>query len=510
MSLKPTPSSGAPEQRRWERQDYQTGMVLALEDGRALAGHTLNVSPGGVFLHIEQDLGELALGEAVTLMIGVQEDSPHFDCEIASIHSGGVGLKFLSDQGAFGAFITHDMLLHLISRLNNAFANSLDLKTTLDTSVDEIQKYLHTDGSSLFLLSDDGERAVCAACAGPVDITGIEVSIDEGVVGNAIRSKTVQTVQNVSHDPFFTKTVDQKSGFETVSLLCAPMIIQGRVIGALEVVNKRGSGYFKKPDEVALTALASATALAVHNAQQAAELIEKQVQVKAASMNYDFISSLNHRLHTPLNTVLGFAQLLETDSAVRESSIGQAAVPEIVSAGKNLMNLVDAILLFAELESGKVHVDISSQPPSELFEACLNTLKNDAQLHDISVDVSALQLSALPMVEVDGVYFQKVLENVFRQVTCVSESGSTIVLASEEQGGRVRFSITFRPSGQSEAPAKDAFAPKLADTSGEEQGPCIGLELAITHKLIEMMDGDVDIDLPTDKMRRITLSMRTA
>jgi len=494
----PKPAAGADpglvEHRKWERQDYQTGMVLVLDGGRVYEGQTLNVSPGGIFLSIEPPFAAISATETAQLHISPHPGSPYFPCTVSRVRENGVGLEFSSDQATFGAYISHDMLLSLTSKINNAFANSLDLKTTIDTCVDQIRTHLQAEGSSLFLLGHDKTTVVCSACSGPVDVSGLEVSIDEGIVGRTIRERTTQTVHNVSTDPFFTKAVDQKTGFKTVSLLCAPMVIQGEVIGALEVVNKRGTGFFSKSDEVTLMALASSTALAIHNARQASHLIEKEARLKATDLNYEFISALSHKLHTPLNSVLGFAQLLEMDKAVMASDFGKDAVHRIVDAGQNLMSVVDAILSFAELESGTVKLNISPFPPLDTYEAVLEAAQATSKLRNITIDDQGVDTSALSMIIADDMRFKQVMDNLLNFAVCGCLDDGAVTLSNSVTNGMLRFTAEFHnPCPDIPNPATP-FTPKSNCGEMVLNDTCTGLELAISTKLVKMMNGNIDLE----------------
>ncbi|HEY9078959.1 GAF domain-containing protein [Magnetovibrio sp.] len=491
----PKTSPTTVEHRQWERQEYRTGMILVLDGERIFEGQTLNVSPGGVFLSIASPFTDIKSGEKAELRISPYPGSPYFSCTVCRIGDNGVGLEFASDQAGFGAYISHDMLLNLTGKINNALANSLDLKTTIDTCVDQIRTHLQAEGSSLFLVNDDKSTVVCSACSGPVDISGLEVSIDEGIVGRAVRDRTPQTVHNVSTDPFFTKAVDQKTGFQTVSLLCAPMIIQGEVIGALEVVNKRGTGFFTESDEVTLMALASSAALALNNARQATNLIEKEARIRASDMNYQFLSALNHKLHTPLNSVLGYAQLLEMDKYLMASSLGKDAVPQIIAAGQNLMDVVDAILAFAELESGKINVSTSPLPPFDIYEASLETAQTIAAPRNIRIIDQSEDPASLPMIEVDDIRFKQVMDNVLGFAICGCADGDTVTLSHTIADGMVRFEVGFHNPCPDIPNVSVPFAPKTNCGEPEMTGStCTGLELAISSKLVKLMNGQMDLE----------------
>ena len=136
---------------------------------------------------------------------------------------------------------------------------------------------MDAEAASVFLLENDDTELVCRDCAGPVDIRGLKLKPAQGIVGKTVTTRTCQMVRDASQDPAFAGSVDKDTGFVTKSILCAPLIIQGRCIGALELINKKtGSGLFDSNDQYLLMALVSAAALAIRNARMATALVEQE------------------------------------------------------------------------------------------------------------------------------------------------------------------------------------------------------------------------------------------
>nr|MCH9673589.1 SpoIIE family protein phosphatase [Gammaproteobacteria bacterium] len=100
---------------------------------------------------------------------------------------------------------------------------------------------------------------------------------NQGIVGKTVRTGKCQIVRDVSTDPNFATSVDQGTGFVTRSILCVPLIANHRVIGAIELINKRtGDGLFNDSDRNLVLTLAASAALAINNARMAAQLVEKK------------------------------------------------------------------------------------------------------------------------------------------------------------------------------------------------------------------------------------------
>ena len=167
--------------------------------------------------------------------------------------------------------------LALLAAISQDFAASPAMDETLANAVRQIMNYLETEAASIFLLDASGERLTCRACAGPVSIQGLSIRCGQGIVGRTLAEDCVQMVRDVSQDRDFSTAVDETTGFSTRSILCAPLKVKGRMLGALEVINKRkGDGLFDLADKQFLQVLAGMVSLAVHNAQMTEALVEQE------------------------------------------------------------------------------------------------------------------------------------------------------------------------------------------------------------------------------------------
>jgi len=167
--------------------------------------------------------------------------------------------------------------LELLAAISQDFAGSPAMSETLANAVRQIMAYMDTEAASIFLLDESNEKLTCLACAGPVSIGGLSIARDQGIIGRTLASNAVQMVRDVSADKDFSTAVDESTGFTTRSILCAPLMVKGRMLGALEVINKhKGDGLFDQADKRLLQVLAGMVSLAVHNAQMTSALVEQE------------------------------------------------------------------------------------------------------------------------------------------------------------------------------------------------------------------------------------------
>jgi len=167
--------------------------------------------------------------------------------------------------------------LELLSKMSGHLAGSLDTGETIQKALDLIVKFVKAEGGALFMLDDDTRIITCEASVGPVDINGITLNEGEGIVGQCVADGSSRIVRDAQHDPNFDKSIDEASGFKTLSILCAPLTVQEKSIGAIELVNKSDKNeLYSETDLMMLQTLASAAALAIHNARMAGKLVQQE------------------------------------------------------------------------------------------------------------------------------------------------------------------------------------------------------------------------------------------
>ncbi|ACL67109.1 putative GAF sensor protein [Anaeromyxobacter dehalogenans 2CP-1] len=116
------------------------------------------------------------------------------------------------------------------------------------------------EAGSVFLLRP-GERELSFAvargpAAGAILRRGVRVPVGAGVVGFCVQENVALAVSDVRQDPRFDDAVARAAGYEARSLLCTPIARGGRVLGAMEVMNKRGGELFDQQDVAVLALLA--------------------------------------------------------------------------------------------------------------------------------------------------------------------------------------------------------------------------------------------------------------
>lgn len=166
--------------------------------------------------------------------------------------------------------LQHQRQIEELTRLNElsrSVVQVLDLDEVLTRIVTEATRMLHVETGSVLLLNEDGTELTFATSIsnGHRVVIPTRLKVNQGVAGRVARTGIPACVSAVSHDPDWFGEVE--TGFVTHSLLCVPLHRQGRILGVLQVLNKRGSQGFGPSDSALLSAFATSATIAIENAR---------------------------------------------------------------------------------------------------------------------------------------------------------------------------------------------------------------------------------------------------
>jgi PAS domain S-box-containing protein len=229
-------------------------------------------------------------------------------------------------------------------------------------------------------------------------------------------------------------------------------------------------------------------------------LQEKNVELESAKSvaetanlaKSEFLSSMSHELRSPLNAILGFAQLMESDSLPPTSS-QKESINQILRAGWHLLKLINEILDLAKIESGQVPL---SEEPVDLVEVmleCQSMIEQQAQQRGIKLILPRFDI--IYFVRADRTRLKQILINLLSNaVKYNSERGTVEVSYTESTPGRIRISIKDSGAGLKPEQLAQLFQPfnRLGQEAGGEEGTGIGLVVA--KRLVELMGGTIGVE----------------
>ena len=224
-------------------------------------------------------------------------------------------------------------------------------------------------------------------------------------------------------------------------------------------------------------------------------VVARELAVSANLAKSEFLSRVSHELRTPLNAVLGFAQILSYE--LEESNpVQQDHLHEILSAGNNLLEMINAILDLSEIETGKIALDSKSYLLGELLYKCLQDF---TQLHpEKNYPLELIE----PMdvnISIDRKRFSQVLTNVLSNAIKFSEGKANILISTEPAGEHdVHIRILNTAMHFTEQQLKQAFLSfdRLSESFDLVQGSGVGL--ALSKELVQCMGGKIWLENSDD------------
>ncbi len=220
------------------------------------------------------------------------------------------------------------------------------------------------------------------------------------------------------------------------------------------------------------------------------ELIEAMAAADRANRaKSDFLSGMSHELRSPLNAILGFAQLLDT--GVPAPTPGQKRnLDHILKAGWYLLELIDQVLDLALIESGRL--TLSQEPVSidEVLQECRALIGPDAGNRGIRLVFPAP--GAARYIHADRIRFKQILINLLSNAIKYNlPDGSVFVECSQPRPGTMRIVVRDTGAGLTAVQLSQLFQPfnRLGREGGIVEGSGIGL--VVTKRLVDRLGGSI-------------------
>jgi len=224
----------------------------------------------------------------------------------------------------------------------------------------------------------------------------------------------------------------------------------------------------------------------------------KRAAEKANLAKSDFLSSMSHELRSPLNAILGFAQLMESDLPAPTGAQTES-ITQILNAGWYLLDLINEILDLAMIESGKLSMSLEPVSLVEVIVECQAMIEPLAQRRGITLEFP--RFVEPPMVTADRTRLKQVLINLLSNAIKYNMVGGSVTVGCTSTGllDSVRISVTDTGAGLPPEKISQLFEPfnRLGQETNAEEGTGIGL--VVSKRLVEMMDGVIGVESTVGK-----------
>lgn len=211
---------------------------------------------------------------------------------------------------------------------------------------------------------------------------------------------------------------------------------------------------------------------------------------KASHAKGYFLANMSHEIRTPLNTIIGYSEYLldkEVDASKLES------LESIIYSGRLLQEIVDDILDYSKIESGKIEIVNRVFSPEQLVLRLRKIL--DLNTHSKDIDIHTSFTDALPSwVYGDEYKIQQILINLVSNAIKFTDTGF-VKIDLDYREENVHFIIKDTGTGMTKEETQRVFAPfEQADITTSRTHGGTGLGLTISKALIDHLGGQIELE----------------
>ena len=226
-----------------------------------------------------------------------------------------------------------------------------------------------------------------------------------------------------------------------------------------------------------------------------AELSERNIELfKANKIKGEFLANISHEFRTPLNAILGFAQVLREKPLTLKKEKAKKYAENIISSGNSLLNMINDLLDLAKTQAGKMELHIEKTSIPQLCKALASSFS--LLIKEKKIKVKLLVDPDIPILSTDAGKVQQILYNFLSNaVKFTSPRGKIEIRADMADEKTVRLAVSDTGCGIAESDRKMIFEKfRQADGSITRESTGTGLGLTISTELATMLAGSIGME----------------
>ncbi|MFW6078034.1 MAG: ATP-binding protein [Gemmatimonadota bacterium] len=270
------------------------------------------------------------------------------------------------------------------------------------------------------------------------------------------------------------------------SAMIVPMSARGHILGALTFIAAESGRRYGRNDLALAESLAARAAIAVDNAR----LYEEAERASRAKT--EFLAVMSHELRTPLTAVIGYADILRSGIDGPVNSAQRQRLDRIEASARHLVELIEEILAFSRMESGRESVRIETVDLAAVAREVAARVRPSAVEEGLEfrLDIPEEPVEA----ETDAAKVRRILLNLLTNAVRFTPEGE-VVITLEATDRTATFDIRDTGLGMAPEQIEHIFEPfwQAAGALTRETGGT-GLGLTVARRLARMLGGDIQVE----------------
>ena len=391
-------------------------------------------------------------------------------------------------------------LLSTVLQVTKMMGEMRSLEPLLQYAIDELLRFTGAEKGYIILVDSNGKLDFKVQRDAQGNTLSQVDEISHTVINNVITSGESLVLSNALTDPRFgaARSVIE---LRLRSILCVPLLVANRTIGAIYLENREFENRFVQADQATMELWANQASVAIENARLNDELEVANKHLKQLDeMKSNFVMLVSHELRTPLASVMAYSslvsKLVDDDSRIVKM---QGRLNESV---ERLNKSIGEIIQVFRMMSGQQDVRRTLMPVSAIIDPVLNKIVPHAEQRNIRVHVTSLD--TLPLLLVDGESMKIVFENVIGNALKFTPDNGEISISADLNTEGVRFIVEDTGIGVPEQEQQRVFdifhiLGELKHHSSSKvafRGGGLGLGLPIARGIVGAHGGTIKLESP--------------
>ena len=382
--------------------------------------------------------------------------------------------------------------LQIASDVSRQITQILNLEELLPRLVEKTKAGFNLYFSSVFLYESETHQLVLEAGTGEAgrqmkaDGMAFAIEAAPSLIIQAGREQRAVIIEDVSQSNAYLAVPYLP---ETQSEAAIPMLIQGNLIGVLDL-QSRDLGRFTEADLQILTTLAEQIAVAIQNARLYEEQIHVTEQLRSVDkMKSQFLSSMSHELRTPLNAIINFVEMVAMGLVGPVTEEQKELLNNSLKSSTHLLQLINDVLDISKIQAGKLALFIEQDV--DLYRELKTVIDMVLPMFkDKPVELVQDIDDNLPVIAGDKRRIRQVLLNLLSNSIKFTDKG-TVTLSAKLQDEKVAFAVIDTGVGIPPEARSVIFEPFVQTLDGIKLEQGTGLGLPISLNLVKAHGGDL-------------------
>jgi signal transduction histidine kinase len=384
-----------------------------------------------------------------------------------------------------------------------------DTKPVFDKILENCERLFGGRYVGITLVGEDG-KVHAGAYRGPSEkefrnIFPVGLDKDSGT-GTAILERRVLHYRDLQASGVPAAVRRGSGPLHTKSMILAPMLWEGRGIGAI-MVGREVAGAFTDKEIALLKTFADQAVIAIQNSRLFHEIEEKSRQLEIANQHKsDFLANMSHELRTPLNAIIGFSEVLQEKMFGELNEKQLDYLNDIHSSGRHLLSLINDVLDLSKIEAGRMELELSKFDLPAALANALTLVRERAQRHGI-----ALSLEVDPRlgeVQADERKCKQILLNLLSNAVKFTPDGGRVALSARLDTDKAEISVADTGIGiakEDQQTVFEEFRQVGRDYTKKAEGT--GLGLALAKRFVELHGGAIRLESEPGKGSTFTFTL---